>query len=488
MQGWKRSFSVIALAYLAPFGQVTPSDISHPRGAVTLCTSDRTSARPGRADEPPLPVRPLSSLRATLVVALCLFALANSADAASKDSASKPTGLAADLSAELTELQKLRMSMQGLVAPLAPIALSPSLGVASLMGVGLLCETSIAGSSDQRWITSICDAPLVSRLRAHVSVSLFAAVSLFALACFFANSGKLQGVIGKVLKLIEAVPTVFMYFLIALATLTDVAAQQATGSTAPVMMVAGFSPSIALLLALMLTTCLVILISVRFALDLLIWLSPFPFVDLVAEITKNALAIALFALFLWSPYVATLVAIVLLLISVSVMRRSMRMVNFVAKMVLEPLLARLLSLQPADLDAYAVRLGIVPKPTLALEAIALAVPGFACRASGAIVKTTEGVSFHSSRWLRGPKITPLIRADGHLEIVRCVLWYELRVIQNGSAIVRVAIALSLASQISSLCRELPARYAGEAGASKALKRLFGISATPPDLAYGGDGS
>ncbi len=76
------------------------------------------------------------------------------------------------------------------------------------------------------------------------------------------------------------------------------------------------------------TLTLGLVIAVRTALDILIWLSPFPFVDFLFQLVKAMVTVALVVLAVFAPWVAIVVNLILIIIAALVFRWAMRTTRF----------------------------------------------------------------------------------------------------------------------------------------------------------------
>lgn len=101
---------------------------------------------------------------------------------------------------------------------------------------------------------------------------------------------------------------------------------QLSGETAPLQKEAGVMSGLLLLTAA--TTALVVLIVLRTALDVLIWLSPFPFVDFLFQVAKVAVTLGLVALAVVSPLAALIVNALLIAATLVTLRWALRTARF----------------------------------------------------------------------------------------------------------------------------------------------------------------
>jgi hypothetical protein len=343
--------------------------------------------------------------------------------------------------------QRERSVLQSLLAPLPGVAISPSLTAASVAGAALVCRTSV----NVRF-PSLCQAPLVAHVSRSASLGLFVALSVFALICFFANTGKLQGLVGKLLKLLEIGPAVFAYFLVARDILGDTA-------TSPIRKASAFSPgSFPSWVALGVCLGLLLLLLVRLTVEMIVWLSPFPFVDAIFETLSRVLAFGFLVLALVSPGTAAVLAVVGLGVALLLVRSSLRGLRFVFRMVVRPLYCRLVKgpmpalIEPAWADKHADE-----GCTLAIPATALNVPGVHQRESGRLVSGPDGVFFVSRGRLARERRQRLDGIDRHLRLLRRPFWTEVLAVQRSVPVARLA----LADDLHPLRRGIAARLGAE---------------------------
>jgi len=346
-----------------------------------------------------------------------------------------------------SEFQHHRAALQSVLAPLPGIAISPSLTAASLAGVALVCETQVHDR-----LSMLCDVPLVARLNKSSSRGLFFILSAFALVCFLANTGKLQGVFGKALKLLEIGPTLAAYFLVSRDVLDPVAPAGAQTAT---VMAAGAGP---VLVALGLCMGLVALLLVRLTAEVIVWLSPFPFVDAIFETGSRLVALGFLLLALLSPTAAAVVALLSMGLAMLLVRSSLCTLAFVFSMVIRPLYARLVEspipplIEPDWTKAHA------DEPcALAIPAAALEVPGIRARTGGRLVAGPGGVFFASrGRWGRERRAR-LNGTDRHLRLLQRPFWTEVQASERGVPIARLALSHDLHPLHRAIAAHLDAR-------------------------------
>ena len=83
--------------------------------------------------------------------------------------------------------------------------------------------------------------------------------------------------------------------------------------------------------------------SVKFFFEFMVWLTPVPLLDAVFEVCNKSLCVALMAVYAFSPTVATIINLSMLLLAAIVLRWISRRVRFYRSMILDPVIARLWS-------------------------------------------------------------------------------------------------------------------------------------------------
>ena len=372
---------------------------------------------------------------------------------------------AAATTSKVDELNKMRAALQSLVGPLPGIALSPALTLGGLTGIALVCRKSGPHS-----LGGACDVPLLQKIGQSASLPLFVFLAAFSLVCFLANSGKVQGLLGKVLKLVETVPVLLAYFLLARTILGE------ARTTSLPMLTMNVSFPTASMLVVAVTSALAALMCVRLAVDVLVWLSPFPLVDLMLEICQRTLAIGFLALSLWRPVAATVVACTILIVVLLTARWGLRAVIFGLRSIAEPLLAHVFDWPEPDLvdDGVLAYLRDGERPALAVRATALGVRALPARVAGGLIRTSDGVFFVARRWLRAPRLVRLDGGQRQLQVVRCSLWLEVRVTVGPAVISRVALTLSMSALRGRLCAALEADDCGDEGAVAFARKILAV--------------
>jgi endonuclease YncB( thermonuclease family) len=380
-------------------------------------------------------------------------------------------------------------TVQHSLGPSPALAISPFLGLGLLTGAALIVDMSWARESTSPLVRGLRSNPLLVEVRGYATWWLFAGLMLLALLGFLFNSGKLQGLVGKPFRIVESVLTmlVFGYLLAAPRAPPAEAAEPL-----PALLAQAFpSPGAAGLLALGLVVVLASMMLVRTAIDVIIWLSPVPFVDLVFEVLKKVLSAAFVVLYLVDPVLATFSAGLIFLVSLLLLRWAGRIVAFAFGVLLNPLLVKVLPhLTPALIDAaWLRRLHLSPaEATLAAPAVTLRSRHDRKRTSGVITNVGRDVKFWT-RGLFGRRASVSLTEPGtRLILGRAFLWIELRLVDaEDRSLERFAFSYALLPHFDELRVRLGAEDGGYFGGLELIRQVLdrlghGAHISAPDRA------
>ena len=214
------------------------------------------------------------------------------------------------------------------LGPLAPLALSPFFGVTCLSGLSLW---------GPEWVTSNALLGSSGPLKSEMLFFVFLALTVLTSLPRFTKISK---------PLAQAADQLETYsVIIILLVIKFVASMEAAdgGSTQQVAVVqlGVMSFTVDALLAIAMIINLLIINTVKFFFEFLIWLTPVPFIDAAFEVCNKTVCAALMAIYAYSPTVATIINLVVLLFAAIVFRWIYRRVHFYRTMVLDPLLSKL---------------------------------------------------------------------------------------------------------------------------------------------------
>lgn len=228
-----------------------------------------------------------------------------------------------------------RLNLADWLGPLAPLALSPFFGVACLSGLAIWGPDSIT------------DNALLGASGPLRSVPLFAIFAALALMTSLPRLSKVSKPFAQAMDRLEAYAVVVI--LLAIKLTSSYAGDGVTGDesvammipSSPIVVQAGvFSFTAETLLMIAMTINLLVINSVKFFFEFLVWLTPFPTVDAMFEVGNKAVCAVLMAVYAFSPMLATIVNLLILVFALVVFRWTARRVKFYRTMLLDPVLAR----------------------------------------------------------------------------------------------------------------------------------------------------
>jgi hypothetical protein len=349
--------------------------------------------------------------------------------------------------------------IQQVFGPMPAVAGTPFLGLSVLSGAALLSETDFVRNSDSAVLRGFRDNALLAEARRYSTLPLFLSLLGLSLLTWLANSGKIRGAFGKLLRVAEDSSVLVTYGLLALVTLLGATRGAAAPRVAVVTEMGVWSVPSDILLALGLAMAMAVMMTVRYAFDVLIWLSPFPFVDFGFETLKKVLSLGFMAIYFMSPVAASALGILVLLPALFLYRWALRILSFTFRIVLRPLLEKLFSAPRPEI-----------KDEVAIPVSALTLRGVRRRAPGTLLRIAEGVTFAAASPLRRRRI---VLAD-RLVLARTLLWLELRAIHPDGRMERIALPRTYAQDFERLRVLLGAEDGGAVG----LAQVFGRSASP----------
>ena len=415
----------------------------------------------------------LNVVKRSMVLGLCLTLIVVTGCGASpsresNDATNSPTGQ----SPIVDQLNKRLIEVFG---PLPAIASTPFLGLAVLTGTALLIEEPVFANSDLRLIQQIRQNSLILQAKQYANWWLFGTFALLAGLTWLANSGKIRGTFGKFVRIAEDVAVGVLYLMVGadalMPNVQSASSLELHSGIALATVVPGFESSTAILI-LAAVISLVTMMLTRLALDVLIWLSPVPFIDLIFETCKVVFSLAFLAIyFLLSPLAAAILALLLLVPCFMLLPWAVRLLRFGYRIVVCPMLAQFS-------DAFVPRL-IEPDLVQAVggHEVTLACRAWALTARG--LKKRETVTlYHASgqrtvRPLRAKRrMRNLSERDEQVLLGRALAWMELRVVnKEGQLLDQFALPLSMMKDFDRLLVLVGAKDGGDFGAMKALRAM-----------------
>ena len=396
-----------------------------------------------------------------VAVVMLLVVLAATIAASTAPQAPSPS------SVDFAAVNEVRSTFEALVGPVPAVATTPFFTLALLTGLSLVADVNPAPPGLASIQRQLRQSPLIAQTRPYATWWVFGTLCLLTVIVYLSNSGKLQGTIGKVLKVAEAA-----FVLVAYSALAGHALMTAAPSVshAPTVLSAGvFGGASAVGYGVILLLSLYTLVVTRLALDFAIWLSPFPLVDFAFESVKKIMSLVLLLVYFLSPGIALAISVMTILISALMLGWAIRFLRFGWSVLLNPLLAVAIpSLRPGigtKLETFS------PAPQVPLSAAVAAsvvsVRGLRKRQMGMLACAGDQLYFVRQRTLRRPTVTEIRTPETSTILARRLMWTELHVVdKNGRILSRVGI--SKAVPFTELMTTLGAADGGNIGTRRWL--------------------
>ncbi len=415
-------------------------------------------------------------MRVTLVpLLLVLAAIAASTPAVASQQGSE-RALASQLAADAGAWRDLSRSAEDVFGPLPAIASAPFLGLAILGGSSLLLDS--LPPAYQRWpvVERVRMNALVVRARKYASMPVVLVLVVLALLTYLANSGKLQGAFGKAAGAVEAILAGGAYLALALPALQASPALTVPRPPALPVVAAQLGPTVLgsslLVGSISLAFSLFALVVVRLAIGVLIWLIPVPAIDLFFETSKKVFALGFLVLYFVSPWLALLFSLAIVTLALLLFGWAIRLLGFCWRIVLRPLLGRVVPALRGDgwAKRMALRAGMpASEVAFACPAAALRVRGLKYRQTGALAGSRQALWFVKPGVFRSQRV-PLAAGGAAIALHAGLTWTELSAAGDlGGEAQRVALPVHSGPRFEELRRELGARDGGAHGAMSALR-------------------
>jgi hypothetical protein len=219
------------------------------------------------------------------------------------------------------------------LGPLAPLALSPFFGVTCLSGLALW---------GPEWATDNAVLGVAGPLRNETLFFIFLGLTVLTSV---PRLTKVSKPFAQAVDRLEtyAVIVILLAIKLVMSAGTSGSADPSVGGEVAMIHLGIVSMTVDTLVAIAMVINILVINSVKFFFEFLVWLTPVPFLDAVFEVCNKSLCAALMAVYAYSPAIATGINLVVLLAAALVLRWISRRVRFYRTMVLDPVLATLWS-------------------------------------------------------------------------------------------------------------------------------------------------
>lgn len=379
------------------------------------------------------------------------------------------------LKGQSQSVEYLNKKLIEVFGPLPAIASTPFLGLAVLTGTALVMEEPVFANTNLGLIQQIRQNSMILQAKQYANWWLFGIFSVLAGLTWLVNSGKIRGAFGKFVRIAEDVAVGLIYLMVGANALTP------NGSTASLSelhlrivqasMFSDLEASTAILILAALISLMTMMLT-RLALDVFIWLSPVPFIDLIFETCKVIFSLAFLAIyFLLSPLVAAILGLLLLVPCFILLPWAVRLLQFGYRIVVAPILAQFSStFVPSLIEPDLARTVGGRDVTVACRAFVLKARGFKRREAVTLshVSGQRTVRPHRAK----QRTRNLSEREEQVLLGRALAWIELRVVnRQGQVLDQFALPLTMMKDFDRLLLLLGASDGGDFGAMKVLRTM-----------------
>ncbi|TWU42857.1 hypothetical protein [Novipirellula artificiosorum] len=215
------------------------------------------------------------------------------------------------------------------LGPLAPVALSPFFGVTCLSGLAIwgpdwATDNALLGAS----------GPLQNHSLFFVFLALTVLTSLPRLT-------KVSKPFAQATDRLETYAVIVILLAIKVIASLDSPGEDQTEVVMVQLGVVRFT--VDTLLAVAMVINVLVINSVKFFFEFMVWLTPIPAIDAIFEFCNKSLCVTLMAVYAFSPTIATILNLAILLVAAIVLRWVSRHIRYYRTMVLDPVVSRVWS-------------------------------------------------------------------------------------------------------------------------------------------------
>ncbi|MEL7499821.1 MAG: hypothetical protein AAFN77_19615 [Planctomycetota bacterium] len=274
------------------------------------------------------------------------------------------------------------------LGPLAPIAISPFFGITCLAGIAQFGADYFPTNG------FISNNPVLK------NPAVFWIFLVLTLLTSLPRLTKVSKPVAQALDQVETYAGILTILILRFA----VAPPDPNEQVAVVQM--GFlSFSADVLLSIAAIINIIVINSIKFFFEILVWLIPFPFVDALLEACNKSLCAGLMAIYAWSPLVATMINLVLFGISLMAFNWVRRRIVLMRTMLIEPLWTWV---SPKYGSAASIEEIVVFTKNAAGP--------FPAKAKVMLSRTDQGWQLRQRRWIFGDRLMDLNYGQVEMEI------------------------------------------------------------------------
>ncbi len=385
------------------------------------------------------------------------------------------------------------LGLTEVIGPLAPVALSPFFALTFMSGASVLSDTPIVPDFIKETIGKNAMVGKGSPLNnGFVFTGLLGLTVLTTLP----KLTKVTKPLGQAIDQIEAHSGIIA--VLAVQGLSRMNMSDGGGDqVASIVVQAGlWSASVSTVLMIFSAINIFVINTVKFFFEMMIFLSPFPSVDAIFETLNKSFAAFLLAVYLFSPWLATVINLTIFAICLLIFAWIHRRVVYLRSIFGDPLLGwfgeTFFGRPKPTLTSTHLRGALArefPKPTLVMKAfVGKSFGGLSTKARGFLVQSDGKLQFVCRRFMRAPLFVALPAAGHTVQVNKGFLGNSI-VLENdaGDAAATVLFSRRYNRLLDDIRRQIGAEATSEAEAAiPAPGGVMAVSRTIGQAVKGGD--
>lgn len=220
-----------------------------------------------------------------------------------------------------------KISALEVLAPLAPVALSPFFGITCLSGTSILCSKGVLPENEFLMGNKALNNGLVFIIFLALSIAT-SLPKMTAVSKGFAEAA-------DQLETYAGIISYLVIFYLA-GSGQDTGTQQVAYSAG----IFSFTRDTLLMVAVVIN--IIVINTVKYFFELLVWISPIPALDAAFEAANKTVAAALVVVYAFNPYIAMFLNVILFLICLLIFNWVRRRIKYYRSMFVSPVIAKLL--------------------------------------------------------------------------------------------------------------------------------------------------
>ncbi len=286
-------------------------------------------------------VPPLRILGLLVFVAILSPGIQGSAQSESTSRVGSTEGIDEPTSSAIPKQGAERISRivaaQDWLGPVSAIALSPFFGLACLSGIATYGPSFLREHSSLLGITGPMNNP-----------ALFWSMAALAIITTLPRWTKFTKPISLAIEKLEAYSAIIILVVMRLtvdfsAASTGIAVLSPGNEIHNPVLQAGFTTlPLDILLALAIALNMIVVNTIKLFIDVLIWITPFPAIDIVLDLIGKSLCALLLGIYAWSPWLALVLDLLIFIACAMVFMKVTRRLRYYRDLVLKPILRKVL--------------------------------------------------------------------------------------------------------------------------------------------------